>query len=149
MGEQNFDNHTKFVPLFQVYVLGVMALNFLWSLYHWKMTGFSLDGLVSVLLASGLVLLAFFARIFTLTVQDRVIRLEERLRYERVLPADLRPRISKFTLSQIVSMRFCQATRNCRPWRARCWMKSYATARPSNNLSKIGSPTICARRQAG
>jgi dolichyl-phosphate-mannose--protein O-mannosyl transferase len=106
MAEQNFDNHTKFVPLFHVYVLGVLALNFLWSLYHWKMTGFSLDGLVSILLASALVLLAFFARIFALTVQDRVIRLEERLRYERVLPADLRPRIGEFMLSQIVSMRF-------------------------------------------
>lgn len=106
MAEQNFDNHTKFVPLFHVYVLGVLAVNFLWSLYRWKMLGFSLDGLVSILLASALVLMAFFARIFSLTVQDRVIRLEERLRYERVLPADLRPRIGEFTLSQIVSMRF-------------------------------------------
>ena len=106
MAEQDFDNHAKFVPLFHVYVLGVLAVNFLWSLYHWKMLGFSLDGLVSILLASALVLLAFFARIFALTVQDRVIRLEERLRYERVLPADLRPRIGEFSLSQIVSMRF-------------------------------------------
>lgn len=106
MAEQDFENHTKFVPLFHVYVLGVLALNFLWSLYHWKMLGFSLDGLVSILLASALVLLAFFARIFALTVQDRVIRLEERLRYERVLPGDLRPRVGELSLSQIVSMRF-------------------------------------------
>jgi dolichyl-phosphate-mannose--protein O-mannosyl transferase len=106
MTEQNFANHTKFVPLFHVVVLGVLALNFLWSIYRWKLAEFSLDGLVSVLLAAILILLAFFARIFALTVQDRVIRLEERLRYERLLPADLRPRIGEFTLGQLVSLRF-------------------------------------------
>jgi hypothetical protein len=35
-----------------------------------------------------------------------VIRLEERLRYERVLPADLKPRIEEFTVSQLVALRF-------------------------------------------
>jgi hypothetical protein len=39
-------------------------------------------------------------------VQDRVIRLEERLRMERVLPAELRPRISELTTKQLVSLRF-------------------------------------------
>ena len=106
MSEQNFGNHTKFVPLFHIVVLGVLALNFGWSIYRWKTAGFSLDGLVAVLLAAVLILLAFFSRIFALTVQDRVIRLEERLRYERLLPADLRPRIGEFTVGQLVSMRF-------------------------------------------
>ena len=106
MSEQNLANHTKFVPLFHVVVLGVLALNFLWSIYRWKLAEFSLDGLVSVLLAAILILLAFFARIFALTVQDRVIRLEERLRFERLLPADLKPRIGEFTLGQLVSLRF-------------------------------------------
>jgi hypothetical protein len=39
-------------------------------------------------------------------VQNRVIRLEERLRYERVLPADLKARIPELTLTQVVSLRF-------------------------------------------
>jgi hypothetical protein len=39
-------------------------------------------------------------------VQDRVIRLEERLRYQRLLPADLQSRIDDFTLNQLVSLRF-------------------------------------------
>jgi len=39
-------------------------------------------------------------------VQDRVIRLEERLRYERLLPADLKARAGEFTVSQFVSLRF-------------------------------------------
>ncbi len=106
MTEQNFANHTKFVPLYHIFVLGVFTINFGWSLYRWKLLGFSLDGLVSVLVAAALILLFFYARIFALTVQDRVIRIEERLRYERVLPADIRPRIGEFTVGQLVSLRF-------------------------------------------
>ncbi len=41
-----------------------------------------------------------------LKVQDRVIRLEERLRYERLVPADLKSRIDDFTINQLVSLRF-------------------------------------------
>ena len=41
-----------------------------------------------------------------LTVQDRLIRLEERLRYERVLPADLKARIGEFTVTQLIALRF-------------------------------------------
>ncbi len=43
---------------------------------------------------------------FALTVQDRVIRLEERLRFERLLPEDLKARIPEFTVAQLVSLRF-------------------------------------------
>ena len=53
-----------------------------------------------------LLVLAFLARIFALGVQDRVIRLEERLRFERLLPDDLKPRIGEFTIDQLVSLRF-------------------------------------------
>jgi hypothetical protein len=106
MSEQNFANHTRIVPLFHAFVLGVLILNFVWSIYRWKLAEFSLNGLVSILLAAALILLAFFTRVFALTVQDRVIRLEERLRYERLLPADLKPRIGEFTVGQLVSLRF-------------------------------------------
>jgi len=61
---------------------------------------------VSLLVAIALVLLALTARMFALTVQDRVIRLEMRLRLQQVLPQELRPRIPEFTLNQLVSLRF-------------------------------------------
>jgi hypothetical protein len=48
----------------------------------------------------------FQARIFALTVQDRVIRLEMRLRLRELLPPELAGRIDEFTAGQLVAMRF-------------------------------------------
>ena len=106
MAEQNFSNHTKLVPPFHFFVLPVLALNLIWSLYHlWKLH-FSFEGFVGLLLAMALALGFLFARAFALSVQDRVIRLEERLRLARLLPDELKPRIDEFTVSQLVALRF-------------------------------------------
>jgi Family of unknown function (DUF6526) len=106
MSEQNFANHTKLVPTFHFFVIPVMVLNFAQSIIRVVHRGFSWDGLVGMLTALALVLLTFHARLFALRVQDRVIRLEERLRMNRLLPDDLKPRIGEFTTSQLVGLRF-------------------------------------------
>ena len=106
MAEQNCENHGKVFPPFHFFVMPVMILNLIWSLSRLWRLGFSWDGLERVLLALGLALGFLTARMMALKVQDRVIRLEERLRYERVLPADLKPRIGEFTVPQLVSLRF-------------------------------------------
>jgi hypothetical protein len=106
MDEQNFSNHTRFFPQFHFFVVPVLLINFFWSIYRWKLSGFSLDGFVAVVVAAALAVGLLSARMMALSVQDRVIRLEEWLRYERLLPADLKPRIGEFTLSQYVSLRF-------------------------------------------
>jgi hypothetical protein len=64
------------------------------------------DGTIGVLTAAALFLLCGYARLFALTVQDRVIRLEEQLRYQRLFPEDLKARIPEFTRDQFVSLRF-------------------------------------------
>jgi Family of unknown function (DUF6526) len=61
---------------------------------------------VSVLVAVALVILCLQARLFALRVQDRVIRLEMRLRLQELLPLELRPRIPEFSVSQLIAMRF-------------------------------------------
>lgn len=106
MSEQNFANHAKYVPAYHFFAVPALTLNFGWSIYRWKAAGFSLDGFVTVLAAAALVVLCFAARLFALKVQDRVIRLEERLRYERLLPEDLKGRIGEFTVSQLAALRF-------------------------------------------
>jgi len=110
MDGQNFENHGRFVPSYHFFAVPVFLINFLWSLYRlWKL-GILFEGIFGVILAAAFLVLVLRARLFALAVQDRVIRLEERLRYERVLPADLQPRCAELTIGQIVAMRFaCDA----------------------------------------
>src|SRR2546427_3247834 len=106
MEEQNFANHGKFVPSYHLFAVPVFVINFVWSLVRLWQLGFSLAGIFGVILAAALVVLVFEARLFALAVQDRVIRLEERLRYAQVLPADLQARTGELMIGQIVSLRF-------------------------------------------
>ena len=106
MAEQSFANHVRWVPGYHFFVMPVMALNFGWSIYRLRVASFSLDAFVGVLVAAALVALTLYARLFALAVQNRVIRLEERMRLERLLPADLKPRIAQFSCRQLIALRF-------------------------------------------
>lgn len=106
MAEQNFENHVQLVPPYHYFVLPVLALNFVWSIVRVVKGGFSFDGVVWILTALAILLAALFGRMFALSVQNRVIRLEERLRMERLLPADLKARIGEFSCGQLIALRF-------------------------------------------
>ena len=106
MSNQNLGNHTRFVPPFHFFVLPVLLGNFLYSLYAWYKIGWSLGGLWRAIVAFAIAYGFVLVRVMSLTVQNRVIRLEETLRYERLLPPDLKARIAEFTIGQIVSLRF-------------------------------------------
>ena len=101
---QTFENHAKFVPAYHFLTFGLVVINLLWNLYR-SAVDFSLAQLMSLVVAVVLVMLFFFARIFALTVQDRVIRLEMRLRLASLVP-DLTPRLDEFTVDQLCSLRF-------------------------------------------
>jgi hypothetical protein len=102
---QSFENHTKIVPAFHYFILPVFAINLVSAIYRaWHFL--SIGTVISALVAGALVLLAFYARVFALRVQDRVIRLEMQLRLQNVLPPDLRARISGFSVGQLVALRF-------------------------------------------
>ena len=102
---QNFENHAKFVPAFHFFILPFLLFNLIWSVVR-AVRGFSAESLISAVLALALLLLALYARMFALAVQDRLIRLEMRLRLQQLLPQDMRPRIPDFTIDQLVSLRF-------------------------------------------
>jgi len=102
---QTFKNHTRIIPTYHGVTFGIFAVNLLWSLYR-AATGFSWESLLAVLLAVAFLFLFFHVRLMALTVQDRVIRLEMRLRLERLLPTELRGRIGELTIGQLVSLRF-------------------------------------------
>jgi hypothetical protein len=107
---QNFANHAKIVPVFHYVVLPILAVNLFSSIFGLvrsiRTATFSWHAVLGFLVAAALFLLALYARMFALAVQDRVIRLEMQLRLQNLLPADLRARIPEFTASQFVALRF-------------------------------------------
>jgi len=102
---QTFENHARLVPAYHMVAFPIFALNFLWSAYI-LVRGVSASTAIGLLLSVALVILFFTSRLFALTVQDRVIRLEMRLRLERLLPADQHANIDRLSVDQFVSLRF-------------------------------------------
>lgn len=102
---QTYKNHVKFVPLFHYVVFPLLILNMVWSA-RVALRAPSTETIVAAGTAVALVLLSFFARAFALKVQDRVIRLEMRMRLRELLPAALHPRIAELTAGQMVALRF-------------------------------------------
>ena len=102
---QNYDNHAKRPPrLFLVawFAATAAAVGFLFRLF----IDFSVDTLALFLIAGAVSAGVMMARRFALGVQDRVIRLEERLRMERLLPDELKSRIEDLTTGQLIGLRF-------------------------------------------
>lgn len=102
---QSLESHAKMIPL---YHYGTTALVFVPTLYflYLTVTSFSPTRAMLLTLALGVILVGFFARHFALGVQDRVIRLEERLRMERLLPDDLRGRADEVSTEHLIGLRF-------------------------------------------
>ena len=102
---QTYANHAKLVPLFHYVVIPLLLVNLVLALIG-LLDGIALETLNRIGVAVAMVLAALFARVFALKAQDRVIRLEERLRMERLLPDDLKPRIDEVSTAQCVALRF-------------------------------------------
>lgn len=113
---QTYANHARFDPLFHFFVLPVFALGVILSLIHFfahiTEGGFRdhFHAFLIVLLAFALLLAVFKIRLYALKVQDRVIRLEERLRLTQLLAEPLRSRISELTEDQLIGLRFASDT---------------------------------------
>ena len=103
---QSFEKHTRWDPLFHFFMGPVAIITLIWVCYnayhvrtawaHWE-----------IIVAIAAVVAVFKIRLYALKVQDRVIRLEERLRLATLVPSELRPRISELTESQLIALRFC------------------------------------------
>jgi hypothetical protein len=66
----------------------------------------TLGSVFNLVVAVALLTLGSLSRTMALTVQDRLIRLEMRLRLRQLLPADLHPAINALTHRQLVALRF-------------------------------------------
>lgn len=109
---QTLANHTRWDPPFHFFVLPVFALGLVLTLIHFfahlSHSDFreNFHAFLLIVLALAFLTLAFKVRLYSLKVQDRVIRLEERLRLMQLLNEPLRSRIPELTEDQLCGLRF-------------------------------------------
>ncbi|MBZ5504206.1 MAG: DUF6526 family protein [Acidobacteriia bacterium] len=102
---QSFSSHAKYDPLFHYFLLPVLAINVLvvgYLLFRHPGIG----GTWLLVLSLAFLVHVERTRNYATHLQDRIIRLEERLRLAAVLQEPLRSRIGELTTSQLVGLRF-------------------------------------------
>ncbi|MHB8302755.1 MAG: DUF6526 family protein [Acidobacteriaceae bacterium] len=102
---QNYKNHTRLDPMWHFFLGPLFLLNFFVAIYHLVRRPHA--GSVWLLVLSiGLVGMLLLVRVYPLRVQDRVIRLEERLRLAALLPESQRDHIGELSVKQLIALRF-------------------------------------------
>lgn len=102
---QTYATHRRRDPLYHFFLLPVFLVTVVVTVRHFIKYPSLHAGWV-LILSAALLLLALQVRIYALKVQDRLIRLEERLRLAHLLPEALKARIPELTVKQLVGLRF-------------------------------------------
>jgi hypothetical protein len=109
---QTFANHTRFDPLFHFFVVPIFVLGVVLALIHFFAHISEGDmhdhihAFLLILLALALLTAVLKIRLYANKLQDRIIRLEERLRLTQLLSEPLRSRIPELTEDQLCGLRF-------------------------------------------
>jgi hypothetical protein len=102
---QDLSNHRKVVPMYHYVASPILLINLVYSGYV-AVTSFSVASIIGLLVAFALIVVSLYARLFALGAQDRVIRLEERLRLGELLAPDQQDSIGELTTAQLIGLRF-------------------------------------------
>ena len=105
---QTFKTHTRYDPLFHFAIIPLLTLNFIFSIYitihRWP--GWQHTNLWNIVMALVFFMIAGMARSSAIRAQNRIIRLEERLRLAALLPEADRAHIDELTIRQLIALRF-------------------------------------------
>ena len=102
---QTYATHRRFDPLAHFILIPVFLVTVVLTVRH-LLKYPSLHAAWVMILSLAVLLLTLLVRSYALRVQDRLIRLEENLRMQRVLPADLQARVPELSVKQLVGLRF-------------------------------------------
>jgi hypothetical protein len=102
---QSLKNHAKFDPLFHFFLAPLSLVFVIWTIVN-AIRQPDLSSAVHVVLAIWALVAVTKIRNYALKVQDRVIRLEERLRLKELAPASFQGRIGELTVDQLIGLRF-------------------------------------------
>ena len=98
-------NHVRFDPGFHFFLAPALIVMLVWTVVHLVRHPGSTSAILLIVVFL-MFFLTFKTRTYALKVQDRVIRLEERLRLGLLLPESLRPRITDLNERQLIALRF-------------------------------------------
>ena len=102
---QSFENHGRYVPGYHFFLSAVLLINLVVRVVETiRHPGWM--NAWTIVMAVAFILMWWYLREFPKRAQDRVIRLEERLRLGRLLPPEYRPRMHEFTTGQLIGLRF-------------------------------------------
>ena len=105
MADQSYKNHVRWLPAFHFFAVPVLLLNTINELRHLYANP-SRSTAFAAVVAAAILTVAFLARTQALQAQNRLIRLEMRLRLQQLLPADVMARFNDLTVAQLVGLRF-------------------------------------------
>ena len=104
--QQTYATHRQWVPLWHYIATPIATINvFVVGVRVFK-DGINMRSVWGLLFAIAFFAVAYLSRQAAITVQDRLIRLEERLRMKEVLPAALVARVGDLSVSQLIGLRF-------------------------------------------
>ena len=102
---QTYANHRAMPSLLFIAAFLALVVNMVWqAIGVFQVPGFG--SVMALLVALALVVAMLVARRSAQIIQDRIIRLEMRLRLQRVLPAERHADAARLTLAQLVALRF-------------------------------------------
>jgi cellulose synthase/poly-beta-1,6-N-acetylglucosamine synthase-like glycosyltransferase len=102
---QNLKNHGRTDPSYHYFLFGILVLNLVYACAH-LYRQHTISAGWFLILSIAVFVLFFKVRLYPMKVQDRVIRLEERLRLEALAPVEWRAQISKLSEDQLIGLRF-------------------------------------------
>lgn len=103
--QQTYANHTRWFPLVHFVISPLLLINLIWAIvctyreFDWYRVQY-------LLLSFTVILVSLAARLQALKAQDRVIRLEERLRFKELLSPELAAKANGLKTGQIIALRF-------------------------------------------
>jgi len=106
MTEQTYANHTRLHPPFHFFLAPGALMLLILAIINVFRHYLHLDAWILLLVAVLFFAALFLVRLYPLRAQDRIIRLEERLRLEAVLSTEFVPRIRELTEAQLIALRF-------------------------------------------
>lgn len=103
---QNLKNHARFDPAFHFFTAGLWAANVVFAVFHVLHHNHNTSSIWYLVISVAAIVPILKIRLYAVKNQDRIIRLEERLRIEELSPVDFHAKIPQLTVDQLVGLRF-------------------------------------------